>query len=63
MRKRRLPKSKVCPQCKSAMLRYADRCVECGWRPWLHEENTRYLLFAGVVAVCVMFYLVFNFKK
>ena len=42
------------------MLRYADRCVECGWTPWLKEENTRYLLIAGVLTVCAMLYLVFG---
>ena len=63
MRRKPLPKSKVCPKCKHMMLRFADRCVECGWRPWLYEENTRYLLFAGVVTVCLMFYLVFELKK
>lgn len=60
MRKKRLPKAKICPQCKSPILRYADRCVECGWQPWLKEENTRYLLIAGVLALGGMLYLVFG---
>jgi len=42
------------------MLRYADRCVECGWTPWLKEENTRYLLIAGILTVCAMLYLLFG---
>jgi len=45
------------------MLRYADRCVECGWTPWLKEENTRYLLIAGILTVCAMLYLVFGMNS
>jgi len=60
MRRRRLPKAKICPHCKTPMLRYADRCVECGWTPWLKEENTRYLLIAGILTLCAMLYLVFG---
>ena len=41
------------------MLRYADRCVECGWQPWLQEENTRYLIIAGMLTIGAMLYLVF----
>ncbi len=60
MRRRRLPKMRVCPQCKTPLLRFADRCVECGWQPWLKEENTRYLLIAGMLTVGAMLYLVFG---
>ena len=60
MRRRRLPKTKICPQCKTPMLRFSDRCVECGWKPWLQEENTRYLLIAGLLALGTMLYLVFG---
>jgi hypothetical protein len=60
MRRKRLPKSKLCPRCKNQMLRFSDRCVECGWTPWLKEENTRYLLVAVALTVVAMFYLVFE---
>lgn len=60
MRKRRLPKAKVCPHCKEPLLRYADHCVECGWTPWLKEENTRYLLVAGILTLGVMLYFMFG---